>query len=261
VTGAFYVPKDDKGFVLVLVLATAVLLAIFAAGFSATVRSYVRSGTTRIEVARARAIADGGINLALLDLASARGQLQSNRRFDPEGPAVACEAADGAILTVRITDEAKKINLNTVNQTELVSLFQQLGAGVGEAELYAGNVLDFRDGDDDAWQGGSERAVYAALGPYGSPKNAPFDSVAELTQVAGLPADIAAKAANLMTVHTSAVSIYSWVRMASGVSFVTHAIAVLPLQQRTGYTLVQWRRGDLGDSSGWAVAPGELKPC
>jgi general secretion pathway protein K len=255
------VPRDDKGFVLVLVLGAAILLAIFAAGFSATVRSYVRSAATRVELAQARAIADGGINLALVDIAEARAHASAERRFELDGPAVACETSNGSVLTIRVEDEAKKINLNTAKEDQLAGLFEQLGASSDEARRYAESVMDFRDGDDEAQQGGSERAIYAASGPSGSPKNAPFDQVVELTQVAGLPVDLAMKAAGQTTVYASAISIFSWVRMPSGVSYVTHAIATVPPQQRSGYTLVQWRRGELGDPGRWSTRSAEFKGC
>lgn len=195
-------PSEDKGFILVVVLWSAVLLALFAAGFSGSVRTHIRSTASAMELARAEALANGGINLALLDLITARRSPASERRFPVGGQSVACRAADRASLVIRIEDEAGKVNLNLASESLLAALFSGLGATSEQASSFASRVMDFRDGDDEPRPGGAERDSYLATGWAASPKNSAFDNVDEIEQVLGLPSHLTAQSKAIATVHS-----------------------------------------------------------
>lgn len=192
----------ERGFILVLVLWSVVLLALLAAGFSKSVRTYIRSATSDQEIARAEAFADGGVNLALLDLVSARQKGPAQRRFAPNGAAAGCHTGDGALVFIRIEDEAGKVNLNLANESLLAALFAGVGAPSDQASAYAARVLDFRDADDDVQPNGAEDADYAAAGSPVGPKNGPFDTIDELDQVLGLPPGFLDKVKPFITVHS-----------------------------------------------------------
>lgn len=195
-------PATDTGFVLVLVLWSALFLALLAAGFAASVRTHIRATASATELARAEAIADGGVNLALLDLLSTRQNARAERRFPTEDRAAGCQAGDGAVMFIRVEDEAGKINLNLASETLLTSFFVGLGASGDDAHSYASHVLDFRDSEDDPRSDGAERDAYTAADQRSPPKNGLFDTVDELDQVLGLPADLVSKAKAYATVHS-----------------------------------------------------------
>ena len=71
------------------------------------------------------------------------------------------------------------------------------------ADAIAGAIVDWRDGDDLTQpMGGAEDPQYAAAGlPYGA-KDAPFDTVAELEQVLGMPRTLFERAAEHLTVFS-----------------------------------------------------------
>jgi general secretion pathway protein K len=254
--------RTDKGFILVLVLWATIFLALMAAGFSATVRGHIRATSSMMDLARAEALADGGVNLALLDLATASQSRDFERRFPAGSSAIGCEADGNAVLAIRIEDETEKLNLNLANEHQLITFLTSNGAPSDQVAHYAASILDFRDSDDDARLGGSERAAYAAVGALVPPKNAPFDTVDELDQVAGLPSDLLDRAKAKATVYSGAYSVYAQARMPSGVTYVTHAIAEFPSRVKADYTLRQWRRGSAGDPALWPVSDAvALPPC
>ena len=199
--------RDDKGFILVLVLWAMIVLALMAAGFSSAIRSHLHATASAGEIARAEAIADGGVNLALMDLVAARQNTNTARRFAADGTSNACRAAGQAELIIRIEDEAGKVNLNLANEGLLSTLFMGLGASADDAGGYANRILDFIDGDDDPRPNGAERADYAAAGSQLDAKNGPLDSADELEQVLGLPPDLITQVKAYTTVHSGLAGI------------------------------------------------------
>jgi DNA uptake protein ComE-like DNA-binding protein len=77
-----------------------------------------------------------------------------------------------------LRDESSKLNLNTATKEMLEKL-------PGMTSEMAASIVDWRDSDDSETAGGAEREYYNNLdNPY-DPRNAPFQSVAELLQVKG----------------------------------------------------------------------------
>lgn len=228
-------PAGDKGFILVAVLWAAVLLALLAAGFAASVRGHVRATASALELARAEALADGGVNLALMDLVTARQNPKFASRFPIGGNAsaglgAACVAASGTVLIVRIEDEAGKVNLNLADDRLLSVFFAGLGASAEQAAEYTDRVLDFRDGDNDTRPHGAELTDYVAGGSNISPKNGALDTVDELDQVLGLAPELTARAKTFATVHSGLAGIDGSVA-SSGLVAIFDAAA---LQSATG---------------------------
>ncbi len=61
-------PRGEEGFALVTVIAITTLLAVVAFIFTSSVRSFIRSAESDLATAEAEALADAGVNLALLTL-------------------------------------------------------------------------------------------------------------------------------------------------------------------------------------------------
>ncbi|BBF93158.1 general secretion pathway protein GspK [Blastochloris tepida] len=107
----------------------------------------------------------------------------------------------GAEVAVEFMSEAARIDLNAARKTMIAGLFAALGAKPDAAAAYAERVVGWRtppkpDAPD------SEASLYRAAGlPYG-PRGAPFDHVAELWLVHGLPPALVERALPFVTVHS-----------------------------------------------------------
>jgi general secretion pathway protein K len=177
--------RKERGFVLLVVLSALGLLALVAASFTQIARTHIKVSAVGSEGARVEAAADAGINLAILELVSARESEPQQRRFPLNGTPVSCRL-DGsdAILSVAVQDEAGKVDLNIASEELLRALV--VGAGVEAGAAVVDAILDYKDTDDDRRPSGAERAEYKAAGRPQGPKNAPFFVIEELAGVLGL---------------------------------------------------------------------------
>jgi len=177
--------KGERGFVLLVVLSVLGLLALVVATFAHVTRTHVKAAAASVESGRAEALADAGVNLAILDVIAARETENASRRFALNAvPATCSLEKDAATLTIAVHDEAGKVDLNIGSEAILRALVFGVGVKGGEAAVDA--ILDFRDSDDDRRASGAERAEYRAAGRSHGPKNAAFLVVEELAGVLGL---------------------------------------------------------------------------
>lgn len=103
---------------------------------------------------------------------------------------------DGPERTIRfgVTPESSKLNINTATEDQLSDLIGPLllDLGIETPQTYINALLDWRDEDSDARDGGAENEYYNNLvpGPPYSAKNGPLDTVEELLLVKGFNAAI-----------------------------------------------------------------------
>lgn len=181
------------GFILIFAIAVCLLLALVGATMGRSVQAALRSTSTVIEIAKARSLADGGV-------AFASALLQSGG-----GPADRiCSVTGAGLIALTIEDEDGKVSLNGDNQALHLALFSGLGASQKDAERYAAAIADYRDADSEERPDGAEADAYRAAGMAGVPRNANFDSVAELDRVFGIPDAIRSQAKPFLTASTSA---------------------------------------------------------
>ncbi len=193
---------NDRGFVLVAVLLVALVLILVAVTFTYGVRSRVKSIAGAVDSAEAEALADAGVQLAVLDLQARRLGGNQASRFEVGGAAVVCAAPQEAgVIAIEVRDEAGKIDLNTNNEALLLALVVGLGTPIEKANLIVSRILDFRDGDSQARSDGAEAEDYAAA-DRAPPKNRPFDAVEEIEQVLGITAELLLGMRQFLTVHS-----------------------------------------------------------
>lgn len=84
-----------------------------------------------------------------------------------------------------LVDEASKLNLNTAT-VEMLQLLPRMTPELAAA------IIDWRDDNDDVTQYGAEEETYQRLNPPYRCKNAPFESIEELTLVYGMTPEILA---------------------------------------------------------------------
>ena len=176
----------DRGFALVTVLWIAGLLAVMTAGLSVSVRTHVRVVANVTESAKAEALADAGAALAVLDLMGARGSDEHRRRFPAGGQVIACSIPGEGVLSIAVSDEAAKIDVNSAGIPLMRALVAGLGVPVETSAQLAEAIFDFRDADDDRKLNGAESAEYRAAGLGWLPKNGALQSLDELNQVYGV---------------------------------------------------------------------------
>lgn len=189
--------QDEAGFALVAVMFISILLSAVALIFTAAVRSTLRSTATNVEVAKAEALAEAGINLALLNLLTQGSELEPRR---PEQ--LACALPTGGTVAVRIRDEAGKVDLNMANEELLAALIAGADMPAGKARSLAAALLDFRDEDNDRRESGAETEDYIASGSSSRPKNGPFETIDELWQVIGFGDQLARRLRPYVTIHS-----------------------------------------------------------
>jgi general secretion pathway protein K len=191
----------DRGFILIVVISAIGILALVAASFAQITSSHVRAATSAVQSAGAEALADAGVQLAILDLVAARsGNGPPRQRFTTDGVAQTCDAGDGNWLAIAVQDEAGKVDVNVADERLIRALLR--GLGVASSATVADALLDFRDADDNRRPQGAERAEYLAAGRAHGPKNAPLSVVDELEQVLGLSAADAARLRPHVTVYS-----------------------------------------------------------
>lgn len=105
-------------------------------------------------------------------------------------------------LSLRITDERGKIDLNAGPDDLLLSLFEGAGLSDQDAAALLDAIADYQDADDRPRLRGAEDRQYAQAGmPYGA-KDAPFAVLEDLMQVLGMDATLYARIAPALTVYS-----------------------------------------------------------
>lgn len=277
------IKTKDQGFILVVVLCSGILLALMATAFSVSVRSHVHATAGDAELARAETLADGGVNLAILDIITASAAEPYEQRFTAGAAPVRCAVGDDAFLSIQVEDESGKVDLNAANEELLAAVFTGLGSSDTSAHSMAARILDYRDADDESREGGAEAQEYEGSGK--SPKNAPFDTVDELQQVSGLPTDLIARAKIHLTVYTGlsgldervaspgllsllqdfktsaagsanfvarsagrVFSVRTAARMRSGALYISRAVVEFQTPPSGSYSIREWRRDNADES-------------
>jgi general secretion pathway protein K len=171
----------QRGIALVLVLWVMALLAVMVVGFAGDARTELKLARNQADAAEARAIADTGVSLALLNV------LDNNEdtAWRVDGGTHSLAYGDGTIR-VSVQDEGGKIDLNLAPPALLASLFRTLGIDGGEA--LAAAIQEWRRQHGN----GADEPL---------PRAGPFLALEQLRAVPGITAAIYARAAPFLTVY------------------------------------------------------------
>lgn len=194
--------RQDRGFALLLVLWSMALLGLIAASFATTTRTNALIVRNAVDNAAARALADGGVMLAIYNL------LDPDRQdaWRADGTIHRIDMETGQI-SVQVVDEGGKIDLNADTRPLLAAVLQNLGLPEPDAMALADAIADFRDPDDIPGPRGAERADYRRAGTVSLPPNRPFASVAELLDVMGMTTEVFTRIEPFVTVHSGVETI------------------------------------------------------
>ncbi|MDX2308370.1 MAG: type II secretion system protein GspK [Hyphomicrobium sp.] len=198
--------RADAGFVLVVVLALCLTLALIGAIVARQIRSEIRDRAALTSVAEAEAAADAGVALVLADWMATAPENGAGARFVPGQGPTHCRFARAA-LSIDVASAAGKVPLNTDNAELLATLFAGLGAAPADARTYADRVIDWQDADTTPLPAGAERETYLSASasktgqPPPPPRDANFEAVSEIDQVLGLPKPLVTAAKPWLTVY------------------------------------------------------------
>ncbi len=173
--------RHQQGVALLIVLWVLVLLSIVSGTLALLARAENLEARTLFDGTRARMGAIAGIQRAVFEM---RNPDQASK-WIADGRGYQFQLDDMQI-TVEVTDESGKLDLNAATPELLYNLLfnhsndEQLAAALVDA------ILDWRDPDDATRPLGAEADAYAAAGLSWIPPNQPFVTVEELQQVLGM---------------------------------------------------------------------------
>lgn len=194
----------ENGFALLLVIWVLALLAVIAAGVAADSQSASTIARNRIELARARALAEAGVTLAIAGLTVP----DVNARWRADGFTRPVRY-DNSDIDVTVQDEGGKIDLNRAPMELIAGLLDALNAGTTEerAAVIAG-IADQR-------KAASARAPVVNAGVGVLPRrrrdltfaDGPFANVSELRQLPGVTHALYDRVRPFVTVYTRRATI------------------------------------------------------
>jgi len=167
-------PSRQHGFALITVLWTLVLITLIVTQLGVMGRSQTQMAQNLRAAQTAQDDADGAIYQAMWHLTD-----PSPQRWGTDGR----EYPLGRTVSVQITNEAGKIDLNASSVELLQSLLLSVGADTSTAASVAQNIIDWRYPNADPAKLAS---VYQSAGRDYAPPRAPFETVEELGLVLGM---------------------------------------------------------------------------
>ena len=174
-----------RGFALVIVLWTLVLLSFVMTHMVTAGRTEARIAANFVANADAEAQADGAVVEAVFRMIDA-----SDAHWDiGDGPHALRMRNAKATITIR--SEGGKVNPNTASQQMLAALMAACGAQPSQAAAVSTAMLDWRQSDDNDKSGPARKAAqYRAAHLDYAPPGSPFESLDEIQRVIGMTPDL-----------------------------------------------------------------------
>lgn len=191
--------RRARGFALFAVTISLFVLSLIAAAVLRTTLATARLNTAAAQQTQARYDALSGVEMAVYEALD-------SLEIPPEGAVTQYQLGD-TIISVRMSDEAGRIDLNEANEATLSAVFAALGASSTRAAHFAAAIADWRDADDTQTPDGAEQIAYQALGLNYGPRNGPFETLGELRQVRDMTDEIFACVFPIFTVYADSAAI------------------------------------------------------
>lgn len=170
--------RRDRGFALLVVLWSLVLITLLLATLLASGRSAVRLAGNVRDAAIARAAADGGIDEAIF-------HLLGNGGWAADGTAHKLQIGQ-SVVVVHVRGLSGKINPNLASTALLAGLFQAAGMAPEQAKDLAGAVIAWRSEATTQHDKQALLDAYRRAGMAYGPPGKPFDDLNELANVMGM---------------------------------------------------------------------------
>jgi general secretion pathway protein K len=183
--------ERERGFALLIVLWTLVLVALIVSHMMAVARQETRLAANLRTGAELGAVADGAVHEGIFHA------LDNSAAHWPADGVPHRIATRGASVEIRIRSEAGKISLNTAPGELLAALLRETGVDREVASGIAAAIVAWRMRPGQA---PSMTAAYRQAGRGYEPPNAPFESVRELGDVLGVTPVILARIVPYLTI-------------------------------------------------------------
>jgi len=171
----------DRGFALLLVLWTMVLLSLIETRIAASGRAQAQLAANVRDAAVTQAAANSAVQEAAFRLLDA-----PPRRWAADGAKHVVAMPGGVAVEVRVESEEGKVNPNLASAALLVALLREVGADTRTAGLVADNILLWRFPWTRPGANDPALTAYRAAGLAYGPAGAPFRSLDELGAVLGM---------------------------------------------------------------------------
>ena len=190
-------PAQQRGMALVMVLWVISLMTIMAGSFALSTQREAGVLSHAHERAKALAMADAGINYAMLMLSIP----DPKKRWQSDGRPYLWQA-NGGKVRLRIVDEGGKVDLNVAQEQTLKAVLKLALKNEEQATQLTDAIIDWRDADDIKRNMGAEAEDYKAKGMKALPQNRNFMVMDELRGVMGLSPDLYRKLENWFTLYS-----------------------------------------------------------
>lgn len=187
--------QRERGFALLVVLWSLVLLGLLTTRLVASGRTAVTLAGNLRAAAQARAVADGAINAAVFHV------LATGAAHWPSDGAVHRQRAGRLAVSVRIHSLAGMINPNLASPALLAGLFVAVGAAPRQAHALARAVIAWRSPPLSGKVRAARIARYRQVGRAYGPPGRRFASLTELGNVRGMTPALLAKCRPHMSLY------------------------------------------------------------
>jgi general secretion pathway protein K len=188
--------RAERGFALLIVLGTLVLLALLVTQLTAAGRIEARIAANLRGGAAAESAADGAVYATLFNLLAggAQGLLA--------GGMMLRQAIPNGIVEIRVQNEAGKVNPNAASPTLLAALLRAVGADPAPAAAIAAAMTEWRTPGLGGQDAAAVANQYREAGLDYAPPGAPFQSLGEIGLVRGMTAELLARLRPHLTLYS-----------------------------------------------------------
>jgi general secretion pathway protein K len=186
----------ERGIALITVLWGLVILALIAAALLSAVRVTSRLAATTVARAQVTALAEAGLQEAVLGLLDRR----PDHRWRVDGVPRTVGFA-GTQLTITVWDEYGKIDLNNCNRELLQGLLTSAGLDSASVDPLVDKILDWREAGSLKRLNGAKADDYRAAGYDYRPRQGAFQTVDELRLVMDMAPELFERIRPALTIY------------------------------------------------------------
>ena len=194
--------ERDAGYALVSAIWFIGFLATAAVLLSTITRFSIQSTGFAVENAKARAYADGLVDLVGLAAATENRARTAGQKIPRNGTAIDCQLPAGWTAQVSVQDQRGLLNVNLATQSTLTKYLELVLPGQPNASEIAARIVEFRKAGSAGSQLSSGTSTQTGLRSSGR-----FRSLDELDQIKGMTPDLHSKVIRFLTVHGRNTSI------------------------------------------------------
>jgi general secretion pathway protein K len=195
------IQKAPKGIALIMVMIVIFVLAMLAGGFAYSMKVEMRLARIAMADSELEWLGRAGVDLARYVIITesripgqgAHNSLNQKWAGGPGGTndllaEISLEnvPVGNGVISVKITDLERKVNINTADEARLHQAFDLLGIDAGSFSTITDSIMDWIDPDDKRHLSGAESDYYLSLNPPYAAKNGPLDDISELLLIRGI---------------------------------------------------------------------------